>query len=180
MLARVFPDYARLAWWGLASPRLEETEELVVHQAVVRSDEGVLLTVRSQLRGWELPGGGAKPGESSEAAAIREVLEETGFEVAIEHCVGRYVRTGFRPHVALVYRARVIGGSLRTSRETPRVAWFPTDALPGTLFPWFRTPLEDELGAVENVERHEYQGIAAVVSGLTIDLRMRWSEDAAQ
>jgi len=34
-------------------------------------------------RWWELPGGGIDPGETTAATAVREVREETGFEIAI-------------------------------------------------------------------------------------------------
>ena len=70
-LAAAVPNYVNIAWWGLVSPRLGETESLVVYQAVVVSKRDVLLAVRRDLRGWELPGGNANPGESPEEAVIR-------------------------------------------------------------------------------------------------------------
>ena len=173
-VAGALPVYARLACWGLLAPRLEPGPLLVV-QAVVRSEAGVLLCLRSDLRGWELPGGNPEPGEAAEEALRREVLEETGIEVALERRVGDYVRTGFRPHRARVWLCRVAGGSEMPSPETLRVAWFPAQALPGTLFPWYRAPIEDALaGLAEPVERHEQQGLRAVAAGLAIDLRSRW------
>ena len=58
--------------------------------------------------------------------------------------------------------------------------WFEVSALPGTLFPWYRAPLEDALqGESEPALRHEHQGIAAVWAGLRIDLRMRLSNHRA-
>lgn len=179
LLALALPHYARIAWWGLASPRTED-RPLVVHQAVIIGPEGVLLAVRAELRGWELPGGAPTADESSEAAVTREVREETGLDIEIERHVGDYVRTGFRPHTARVYRAHVTGGSLRGSSETPRVAWFDPKALPSTLFPWFRTPLEDALREAPPIERHEHQGLPAIATGMRIDLRMRWTNDRAR
>jgi 8-oxo-dGTP diphosphatase len=38
------------------------------------------LLIFNRKRGWELPGGGLKEGESDEEAARREFLEETGYE----------------------------------------------------------------------------------------------------
>ncbi len=178
-LLQAFPDYASIAWWGLLSPR-RESGPLRVCQAVVLGDAGVLLTVRADLRGWELPGGHANPGEGDEATAVREVLEETGLEIAIEGRVGDYVRSGFRPHTAHVFRARVTGGALRPSPETPRVAWFDPAKLPTTIFPWFRSPLEDALAGASDLERHEHQSLASIAAGMRIDLRMRWSNDQAR
>jgi len=41
------------------------------------------LLVFNRKRGWELPGGGLKEGESDEQAAEREFLEETGYEASL-------------------------------------------------------------------------------------------------
>jgi len=178
-LAGALPTWVRIAWFGLVAPRVER-RPLVVQQAVVLSPRGVLLALRGDLRGFELPGGSAHPDEAPEAAVRREVLEETGLAVAVEARVGDYVRTGFRPHVARVWRCRVVGGELRPSAETPRLGWFDPAAPPETLFPWYREPLADALAAhPAPVERHERLGAAAVMAGLRIDLRMRAAGDAA-
>jgi ADP-ribose pyrophosphatase YjhB (NUDIX family) len=180
-LAGVVPTYARLAWWGLVSPRIDRTP-LVVVQAVVRGDPGLLLCVRADLRGWELPGGEPEPGEPPERAVVREVREETGVDVAVERAVGEWVRTGFRPHRALVYLCRPLGGTPAPSAETPRVAWFAPGALPDTLFPWYREAIADALAGAPPARgtRRERQGIRAIAAGLAIDLRMRWrGEDSS-
>jgi len=173
-LAAALPSYAALAWWGIVAPRRERTP-LVVYQAVIVASEGVALAVRRELRGWELPGGAAQPGEGGEAALRREVAEETGLAVEIEAFVGDYHRSGFRPHTARVYRCRPVGGALRPSAETPAVAWFDPNALPRTLFPWYRGPLADALAKLPDpVAIHERQGWRHVAAGLAIDLAMRW------
>jgi len=79
-----------------------------------------------------------------------------------------------------VFRCRVVGGALRQSTETARVAWFPLDRVPSTLFPWYRAPLADAVADLpEPVTRHEHNGVSAVLAGMSIDLRMRLSDDAA-
>lgn len=167
-------SYARIAWWGLAAPRLHEREPLVVHQGVVLGDAGVLLALRAELCGWELPGGEAQPGETGEQAVAREILEETGVTVQVEACVAEYARSGFRPHRARIYRCRAVGGQPRPSPETPRVAWFDPGAPPDTLFPWCRGPLADALApSGATLRRGEHQGVAAVLAALAIDLRTR-------
>ena len=59
--------WAHIAWWGLVRSRLGR-KHLEVHQGVVLGPRGVLLTVRAELYGWELPGGGAMRGETSAEA----------------------------------------------------------------------------------------------------------------
>jgi len=179
-LASAVPAYARIAWWGLVAPRVQGAQTLLVVQAVILREGRVLLAVRSDLRGWELPGGTPQPGESDAAALAREVREETGLEVEILRRVGDYQRSGFRPHVARVFACRVRGGSERPSPETPRLMWFDVHSPPATLFPWYREPLADALaGHPEPVARREHQGAARVLAGLAIDLRMRISDDTA-
>lgn len=179
-LAAAIPNYLEIGWWGLASPRLSERVPLVVYQGVVLRDGCVALAVRQDLRGWELPGGNANLGESAELALVRELREEIGLNVIIERHVGDYIRTGFRPHTARVYACRVISGRLRPSHETPVVRWFDVEQVPTTLFPWYRVPLADALDpSGESRERHEHHGLRSIWAGLTIDLRMRVSEDTA-
>ena len=172
--------YLEIAWWGLVSPRLSESVPLIVVQGVVCSERGLLLAVRSDLRGWELPGGTLEPGEQTEQTLRREIREETGLEVEIEAHVGDYKRSGFRPHTARVYRCTIAGGALRTSAETRRLEWFAQDDLPDTLFPWYLRPIQDAFAErPEPVERSERQGVAAIVRAIQIDLRMRVSKDLA-
>ena len=172
------PAWARIAAAGL-SP-LAARRPLVVQQAVVLSERGVLLALRADLRGWELPGGNAHPGEADQDALRREVREETGLEVEVLAPVGDYVRSGFLPHVARVWRCRRVAGEPRPSAETPRVEWFDPLAPPDTLFPWYREPLADALAArPEPVLRRERLGLAAIWAGMRIDLRMRLSGDRA-
>jgi len=114
-LAAAAPDYAKIAWNGLVSPRLGYRDPVAIAQAVIIRERSVLLAVRRDLRGWELPGGHLKPGESPEAALAREIREETGHKVAIERHVGEYARTGRR-------RARPRRGRGRLARTCQRDA----------------------------------------------------------
>jgi len=184
-LALGLADHVRTAWWGLVAPRISEREPLGIVQAVVLrtapgaaeggAAEEVLLTLRSDLFGWELPGGTPEEGELFAAALVREVKEETGLEVVLGAEVGAWTRRGFRPHTAYVHRAKVIGGSESPSDETPRVAWFSVDALPEGLLPWYAEPIAVALSGGEGpVRRTEWQGMRSIWTALRIDLGMRW------
>jgi 8-oxo-dGTP diphosphatase len=171
LLVRAPLDWLGIAVWGASAPA-RDARPLV--QGVVESEARVLLALRRELRGWELPGGRAEPGEDERAALVREIREETGLAVEPGELVGEYRRRGFAAHRARVYRCRVLGGTLRPSADTPAVAWFDPRALPDTLFPWFRTPLLDALGPGPfPLDRDEQLGPAAIAAGLWIDLRSR-------
>jgi 8-oxo-dGTP pyrophosphatase MutT (NUDIX family) len=169
LLLRAPLDWLGIAGWGARS-RSQDARLLV--QGVVQGEAGVLLALRRELRGWELPGGRAEPGEDERAALVREIREETGLAVEPGALVGEYRRRGF---AARVYRCGVVGGVLRPSADTPAVRWFAMDALPETLFPWFRGPLEDALrDDAPPVAREERLGLAAIAAGARIDLASRW------
>ena len=103
-----------------------------------RATQSVLLTRRSDNGRWCLPGGGMDPGESVEETCIREVLEETGLEVAVTRLVGVYTSPDIMVEyadgnkvqpVAFSFEAEVIGGELGLSDETTEYGYIPVDAL---------------------------------------------------
>ena len=171
-------DYATTAWWGFVSPRVSESRPLVIAQAVILREgppRQVLLSIRSDLFGWELPGGTLEAGETAKQAVIREVREETGLDVEPVTRIGDWVRRGFRPHTAHVYLCRVIGGVEAPSHETPRLAWFDVDEIPAALFPWYHGPLREALApGATPYEGEDVQGVATIWHAMKIDLAMRW------
>lgn len=55
----------------------------VVYVLLYDEDQQRVLMVLNKGGTWSLPGGGVEAGETLEEAAIREVKEETGYDVAI-------------------------------------------------------------------------------------------------
>ncbi|MBL8162288.1 MAG: NUDIX domain-containing protein [Anaerolineae bacterium] len=102
--------------------------------AVLDDDERLLLSRRGDLDSWTVPGGRLDQGESLEAAAVREVAEETGLIVQIERPVGLYYLAGWN-RLNILYAGWPLGGELRASTAEARAnTFFPAAELPP--LPW--------------------------------------------
>lgn len=107
---------------------------VVAASAAVVDDEGRLLLQRRVDNGlWAMPGGGMEMTESLPQAAVREVREETGYEVEVTGVVGTYTDARHviaysdgevRRQFNVCFRARVVGGERRVSDESHEVRWF--------------------------------------------------------
>jgi ADP-ribose pyrophosphatase YjhB (NUDIX family) len=97
-----------------------------------------LTAVTERAGWWTLPGGGVEFGEHPEAAALRELAEETGFAGRIEKllAVDSIARTlggddGEREYhsVRVVYRTEIVGGALtfELGGSTDEAGWFTSD-----------------------------------------------------
>lgn len=112
-------------YWRLARP-----VTLGVRVLALDGDR-VLLIRHTYQSGWFLPGGGVKRGETLEAAARRELHEETGLSAESLDLAGLFTGTseGKTDHVA-VYRTAIAGQPHSRSPEVAEARWFSMAALP--------------------------------------------------
>ncbi|WP_306326536.1 NUDIX hydrolase [Streptomyces venezuelae] len=89
----------------------------------------IALVHRPKYADWSHPKGKRKRGESAEACALREVLEETGQDCALGLRLPtvRYSVDG-RPKEVEYWVARALGGTFVPSREVDLLAWLPPSA----------------------------------------------------
>lgn len=123
----VCPECGRVVYYD---PKVAAT-------CVVERAGKVLMICRAVQPGiglWSMPGGYVDRGEVVEEAAAREVLEETGLEVEVEHLVGLFSERD-HPVMVAAFAARETGGALRAGEEAQEVGFFPLDGLPELAFP---------------------------------------------
>lgn len=87
---------------------------------------------------WSIPGGAQRLGETAEAAARRELREETGIEVGelalacVVDAINRDAAGAPRFHYTIVdYCGLWLSGEPRAGDDVTDAAWFAPDALPG-------------------------------------------------
>jgi ADP-ribose pyrophosphatase YjhB (NUDIX family) len=99
---------------------------------IVRGGKVLLLKrgIEPGLGKWVFPGGHVDRGETLEAAALRETLEECGVEARLDGLVGVYSYPG-RPVIVAVYRATLRSGSPEPypADETLEVKWFAPEEI---------------------------------------------------
>ncbi|GAB1689714.1 NUDIX hydrolase [Krasilnikovia sp. M28-CT-15] len=113
--------------------------------AVITDDQDRVLVVQRRDNGrWEIPGGILELHESIHDGVRREVQEETGALIEPDQLTGVYknLKLGV---VALVFRARIIGGELGPTEESARVDWWTRDMVTDQMAETFAIRVTDAL-----------------------------------
>lgn len=102
--------------------------------AIVRDGQGRTLIARHTYRRsapWALPGGWVRRGEDPAQAVVREVLEETGLR--IEVIAPLVVQRESSAHLTVIYAARLLAGTFRSSGEVSEVRFVDPGTFPAGL-----------------------------------------------
>lgn len=89
----------------------------------------VLIVHRPRYDDWTFPKGKLEPGERPAEAAVREVQEETGYDVELGGELARveYVDHLRRPKAVHYFTAVAISGDFAPNDEVDGLAWVPVD-----------------------------------------------------
>jgi 8-oxo-dGTP pyrophosphatase MutT (NUDIX family) len=146
-----------------AAVKKRDRKDRPVAMAIVVQDGKALMThrrYREPAFQWNFVSGEVEPGEIPEQAALREVREETGLEVAIEHRLGDRIQPVSKRHM-YYFICRVVGGDLDLvdHEENVAVAWCTLDEvyqhfeelaqIPGGMYPPLFEYLDRVLTPVE-------------------------------
>lgn len=123
----------------------EYDTRLAAYALIVDDQERVLLALwnETDVPQWTMPGGGVELDETPAQGAVRELQEETGYDVELLQVLGvdtylvaaedRLDPPG-RPmkSVRVIYDARIVGGELRheVNGTTDEARWVPLDEVP--------------------------------------------------
>ena len=97
---------------------------------IVFDDQRRLLLIRRgrppAALAWSVPGGRCLPGESAEAACVRELAEETGLVVRVNRLAGRIHRPAPGGHRFVIddFVCTMTGGELRAGDDAVEAGWF--------------------------------------------------------
>jgi len=112
---------------------------IAVSAFILDGTDRLLVIRRSDNDRYAIPGGQLELGETLTQAVVREVEEETGIDVNATDVIGLYSNPNHvmaydngevRQEFSICFRARPVGGELRTSDESREVFWAERNQLP--------------------------------------------------
>jgi len=128
-----------------------------------KTRDQVLLIQRRDVPVWVLPGGGIDPGEKPEAAILREMQEETGYEVVIVRQIAEYLPVNKLTQLSYYFECSPIAGEKQTGSETKAIRFFPVNNLPKLMPPPFADWIADAVANKKEIIRKEILGVSYLV-----------------
>lgn len=114
---------------GYATPKLDV-------RAFILKDDKLLLAKERSDNLWTLPGGWVDINESPSESVVREVLEETGFEVKVTRLLALWDKLKHDhppqwPHTyKIFFLCEIISGEMKENLEISEIKFFSMDRLP--------------------------------------------------
>lgn len=130
---------------------------------VVVDEAGRVLIIQRRDNGqWEPPGGILERHETFEEGVAREVAEETGVQVNVEHLTGVY-KNMTHAIVALVYRCSPRSGMPTSSHEATAVRWASPDEVEHLMTPAYAVRVLDGLNTSAASRAHDGANLLTAV-----------------
>lgn len=98
--------------------------------AIIRDElDRVLLVLRNDHDFWNLPGGAVEKGESPWQTVLREVKEETGYDVEVLNLLGIYVKPD-KNDLVFSFECKIVSGQITLNEEAKDIRYFSVDEIP--------------------------------------------------
>lgn len=132
----------------------QDTSKPEIAAAITTKGDAVLMIRRRQKEGtllWAFPSGGIEPGETPEAAAVRETAEEVGVTVSASTNLGTRVHPATGRTMHYVACTWVSGDEkVLDSDEVDEVRWVTHPELPSLVPHGLFAPVQEHLDATLN------------------------------
>ena len=104
---------------------MKHPSRIVAVGTLVQNKQGQFLLVKTEWRGWEMPGGQIEKDEDVISALKREVVEESGIDIEIKRLMAVYSSVSEPPKVILDFLSEYNGGDIqKTNSEILDAKWF--------------------------------------------------------
>lgn len=107
----------------------------IIASCCVKDNDRILLVQenKNEVKGlWDLPGGKVKPTESIEQAAIREIMEETGYNIELDSLLLIQNYITLKGELLIIYfNAKLLNKKQKEYKkeEIKNVRWFTIDEI---------------------------------------------------
>ena len=99
-------------------------KHIVATGSLVTNKNNQVLLVKTERRGWEMPGGQVEEGEDIISALKREVLEETGVTIQIKKLSSIYSSVSEPAKIIVDFISEYESGEVKADNEIQDAKWF--------------------------------------------------------
>ncbi|MDO8700330.1 MAG: NUDIX hydrolase [Deltaproteobacteria bacterium] len=104
---------------------MKHPSHIVAVGTLVENKRGQFLLVKTEWRGWEMPGGQVEEGEDIISALKREVMEESSIDIEIKRLAAVYSSVSEPSKVILDFLSEYNGGDIqKATSEILDAKWF--------------------------------------------------------
>lgn len=108
---------------------MKQTFTIGVFGIIKDEQDCVLLVLRNDYDLWNLPGGGLENGEAPWQGVIREVKEETGYDIEVVKLAGIYSKPE-KNDIVFSFECKIIGGEMTLNEEAKDIRYFSLHEIP--------------------------------------------------
>jgi len=103
---------------------MDYPKHIVATGSLIQNNNNQVLLVKTEWRGWEIPGGQVEEGEDVMSALKREVLEEAGVTIQIKKLAALYSSVSQPSKVIIDFISEYEDGTVKPSNGIIDAQWF--------------------------------------------------------